>query len=308
MSGPSGVAEVPRALDGERLDRVVAMLWDLPRREVAALVAAGGVRVGGRAAGPRSRRVVEGELVEVDLPAPAAAATIEPDPGVPVAVVAADEHVLVLDKPAGLVVHPGPGHATGTLVHGVVARWPEVAAVGDPARPGIVHRLDAGTSGLLAVARTPLAYTSLVSQLRARTVERRYLALVWGRVDPPAGLVDAPVGRSERDRTHMAVSAGGRQARTRYQVVGRHDEPAVLSLLECRLETGRTHQVRVHLAAIGHPVVGDVLYGGARPALPVARPFLHASQLAFDHPASGERRRYTSALPPDLEEVRELLR
>jgi 23S rRNA pseudouridine1911/1915/1917 synthase len=301
-------AEVPRALDGERLDRVVAMLWDLPRREVSALVSSGRVRVGGEAASSRSRRVLEGEVVEVDEPPARPETGVEPDSDVPVPVVALDEHVVVVDKPPGLVVHPGPGHDRGTLVHGVVARWPEVAAVGDPARPGIVHRLDAGTSGLLAVARTPLAYASLVGQLRDRTVERRYFALVWGHVDPPAGMVDAPVGRSGRARTQMAVSATGKEARTRYQVLERFEVPAALSLLECTLETGRTHQVRVHLAAIGHPVAGDVRYGGRRPALPVGRPFLHAHFLAFDHPATGERRDHTSPLPADLEEVRELLR
>ncbi|HEX2191906.1 MAG TPA: RluA family pseudouridine synthase [Acidimicrobiales bacterium] len=301
-------AEVPRALDGERLDRVVAMLWDLPRREVSALVTAGRVRVGGAPAASRSRRVVEGEVVEVDEPPRRPAPGIEPDPAVPVPVVALDDHVVVVDKPAGLVVHPGPGHDRGTLVHGVVARWPEVLAVGDAARPGIVHRLDAGTSGLLAVARTPLAYASLVDQLRARRVERRYFALVWGHVDPPAGMVDAPVGRSGRARTQMAVSATGKEARTRYRLLERYETPGPLSLLECSLETGRTHQIRVHLAAIGHPVAGDVRYGGRRPALPVDRPFLHAHFLAFDHPATGERRDHTSPLPADLEEARELLR
>lgn len=301
-------AEVPRALDGERLDRVVAMLWDLPRSEVSALVSSGRVRVGGEEASSRSRRLVSGEVVEVDEPPARAEAVVEPDLDVQVSVVAVDEHVVVVDKPAGLVVHPGPGHDRGTLVHGLVARWPEVAAVGDPARPGIVHRLDAGTSGLLTVARTPLAYASLVEQLRSRTVERRYFALVWGHVDPPAGIVDAPVGRSGRARTQMAISATGKEARTRYQVLEHYDAPAALSLLECTLETGRTHQVRVHLAAIGHPVAGDVRYGGRRPTLPVSRPFLHAHFLAFDHPATGERRGHTSPLPADLEEVRELLR
>ncbi len=300
-------AEVPRALAGERLDRVVAMLWDLPRGEVSELVSSGRVRVDGLAASSRSRRVLEGEVVEVDgLPAPPEVG-VEPDPGVPVPVVAADEHVVVVDKPPGLVVHPGPGHDRGTLVHGLVARWPELASVGDPGRPGIVHRLDAWTSGLLAVARTPLAYASLVAQLRARSVERRYFALVWGHVDPPAGMVDAPVGRSGRARTQMAVSATGKEARTRYQVLERYEEPAPLSLLECTLETGRTHQVRVHLAAIGHPVVGDSRYGGARPSLPIGRPFLHAFELGFDHPATGAGQRYTSPLPPDLEDVREHL-
>ena len=300
-------AKVPAALDGERLDRVVSLLWGLARAEAAELVATGGVRVEGTPAPVRSRRLAAGEVVEVDLPERSEPLALVPDPGVTVPVVAVDDHVVVVDKPAGLVVHPGAGHAAGTLAHGLLARWPEMAGVGEPTRPGIVHRLDAGTSGLLVVARTALAHASLVAQLAARTVERRYLALAWGRVEAPAGLVDAPVGRAGRDRTQMAVSPGGREARTRYRVVGRYDEPAPVTLLECWLETGRTHQIRVHLAAIGHPVVGDSRYGGARPALPVDRPFLHAFELGFDHPGTGARQRYTSPLPPDLEDVREHL-
>jgi 23S rRNA pseudouridine1911/1915/1917 synthase len=273
----------------------------------AGVVAAGGVRVDGAPVLVRSRRLASGELVEVDLPDRAPTDVLVGDPAVAVPVVAADDHVVVVDKPAGLVVHPGAGHTSGTLVHGLLARWPEIARVGDPARPGIVHRLDAGTSGLLVVARTPLAYESLVAQLAARAVERRYLALAWGWLEAPAGVVDAPVGRAARDRTQMAVSAGGRDARTRYRVAGRYREPAAVSLLECWLETGRTHQIRVHLAAIGHPVVGDSRYGGARPSLPIDRPFLHAFELGFDHPATGTRQRHTSPLPPDLEDVREHL-
>ncbi|MDQ6798008.1 MAG: RluA family pseudouridine synthase [Actinomycetota bacterium] len=300
-------AEVSQTLAGERLDRVIALLWDLPRRQVAALVTSGAVSVSGRVAAVRAHRVVDGDVIEVDLADTAAPTGVEPDPSIEVAVVAIDDQVIVVDKPAGLLVHPGSGHPTGTLVHGLVARWPEIAAVGEPLRPGIVHRLDSGTSGLLVVARTPAAYTSLVAQLAARTVARRYLALVWGRVEAPVGLIDAPVGRSQRDRTQMAVSADGREARTRYEVVSRHDEPAPVTLVACGLETGRTHQVRVHLAAIGHPVVGDVRYGGTRPQLRVSRPFLHAFELGFDHPATGEHRCWTSPLPPDLEDVRELL-
>jgi 23S rRNA pseudouridine1911/1915/1917 synthase len=222
-------------------------------------------------------------------------------------VVHADEHVVVVDKPAGLVVHPGAGRATGTLVQGLLAVYPDVAGVGDPARPGVVHRLDQGTSGLLVVARTALAYTSLVGQLAARTVGRRYRALAWGRLEPDVGTIDAPVGRGSGDRTRMVVTTTGRDARTHYQVLGRYESPAPLTLLECRLETGRTHQVRVHLAAIGHPLVGDGRYGGSRSALPAARPFLHASRLVFDHPATGQRLQFEAPLPPDLEAIRELL-
>lgn len=303
----STATEVPRALDGERLDRVVSLIWGLPRSEVAALVADGRVRVGGEAALVRGRRVATGDALEVDLPDPGPGPALVPDPTVAVPVVAVDEHVVVVDKPAGLVVHPGAGHSSGTLVHGLLARWPEIAGAGDPARPGIVHRLDAGTSGLLVVARTQPAYAGLVAQLAARTVERHYYALVWGTVEAPAGMVDAPVGRASRDRTQMAVSASGREARTRYKVLAHHQAPVPVTLLECWLETGRTHQVRVHLAAIGHPVVGDNRYGGSRQALPLDRPFLHAFELGFDHPATGVHHRYTSPLPPDLEDVREHL-
>jgi 23S rRNA pseudouridine1911/1915/1917 synthase len=227
-----------------------------------------------------------------------------PDPTVEVPVVHADDHVVVVDKPAGLVVHPGAGNTAGTLVHGLLARFPQLAGgPGDPARPGIVHRLDKGTSGLLAVALTDLAYASLVDQLQRHAVDRTYTTLAWGHVEADAGMVDAPVGRSTRDPTRMSVSRRGREARTRYRVQARFDDPAPLTLLECRLETGRTHQIRVHLAAIGHPVVGDSRYGGSRPELSAARPFLHAGRLALDHPRTGERLDLRSPLPADLEDL-----
>lgn len=291
---------VPAALAGERVDRVVAMLTGLARAEVAALVEAGAVRVGGRAVPSRSRRLVEGDRVEVDVPQPVGLGPPQPNPGVAVVVVVEDDDVVVVDKPAGLVVHPGAGHTGDTLVNGLLARYPELAGVGDPARPGIVHRLDAGTSGLLAVAHTPRAYDTLVAQLASRTVERYYDALVLGSVESPSGLVDAPIGRSAVDPTRMAVVSDGRQARTRYEVRARYASPVPTTLLACRLETGRTHQIRVHLAAIGHPVVGDARYGGDRPALAAGRPFLHAAHLAFAHPVSGERIEAFSPLPDDL--------
>ncbi|MEA2717116.1 MAG: rRNA synthase [Actinomycetota bacterium] len=294
---------IPGALDGERLDRVVSLLCDLTRREAAALVAAGGVRVGGHPVTNRSSRVAQGDDLDIDRPPPTVPFKPWPQDDVEVPVVHVDEHVIVVDKPAGLVVHPGAGQKAGTLVNGLLATYPEIATVGAQERPGIVHRLDKGTSGLLVVARTPMAYDSLVGQLSARSVERRYLALVWGRFESAAGAVDAPVGRGSGNPTRMAVSAGGRPARTSYRVLQLFTQPAKATLVACRLETGRTHQVRVHLAAIGHPVVGDDRYGGARPSIDPGRPFLHASQLGFDHPATGERLRFTSALPPELEKV-----
>ena len=297
---------IPAVLAGERVDRVVALLTELPRSEVTALVADGRVLVDGRPVTTKSRRMAEGEELTVDLP-DRVPVVLEPDAAVEVPVVHVDDDVIVVDKPPGLVVHPGAGNPTGTLVQGLLARYPELASVGEPDRPGIVHRLDAGTSGLLVVARTAEAYASLVAQLQARTVDRRYLALVVRHVEGPAGVVDAPIGRSGSDPTRMAVRADGREARTQYEVEARFDEPAPCTLVVCRLETGRTHQIRVHLAAIGHPVVGDPRYGSSG-AVQAPRPFLHAFRLAFDHPATGERVAFSSPLPPDLEAVRASLR
>ena len=299
---------IPDVMGGERADRVVALLTGLSRGDVAALVEAGSVRVDGQPLRTRSRRMVAGERLEVDVPDQPAEGLV-PDPSVDVPVVFDDAAVIVVDKPAGLVVHPGAGNEQGTMVHGLLAHFPELAEVGEADRPGIVHRLDKGTSGLLVVARTPRAYESLVEQLSGRTVERRYLALVWGSMAAEAGLVDAPLARGERDPTRMAVSASGKEARTRYRVLQRFGAPAPLTLVECRLETGRTHQIRAHLAAIGHPVVGDDRYRGNKPSvLPIPRPFLHAIRLAFDHPETGERLEFDSALPADLAEVMEHLR
>jgi len=296
---------VPRALDGERVDRVVSFLTGMTRREVADLVADGHVRVDGTTVDTRSRRVTEGEVVEADVPEPHDNRPAA-DPTVDVPVVYDDQQLIVVDKPAGLVVHPGAGQRQGTLVHGLLARYPDLVSVGDPQRPGIVHRLDKGTSGLMVVARTSEALADLTAQLKRHDVERRYLALVLGEVAEGRGVVDAPVGRSARQPTRMAVSARGRAARTRYEVLERYTEPVAATLLECRLETGRTHQVRVHLAAIGHPVAGDTRYGRTDP-LAMKRPFLHAHELAFDHPGDGGRRHFRSPVPADLEQVRERL-
>jgi 23S rRNA pseudouridine1911/1915/1917 synthase len=294
---------VPGALDGERVDRVVAMLTGLTRAEVADLVDAGDVRLRGAAVTTRSVRVREGDEVEVTVPDDAGPAVAQPEADVEVPVVHVDDHVIVVDKPPDLVVHPGAGNAGGTLVQGLLARFPELAAVGEPQRPGIVHRLDKGTSGLLVVARTPEAYASLVGQLSDRSVERRYTALVWGVPEPARGMVDAPIGRSRRDPTRMAVSVTGREARTSYEVQRVFAEPVEAALVACKLETGRTHQIRVHLQAIGHPVVGDPRYRGRRAALPCPRPFLHAHRLAFDHPGTGGRVSFEAPLPADLADV-----
>jgi len=296
-------AVVPRALDGQRLDRVVAMIAGYSRSEAAALVDAGGVTIGGRAITSRSHRVVEGDALEMPVADRAVGDVLTPDPTVDVPVVYEDRDVLVVDKPGGLVVHPGAGQRSGTLVHGLLAHYPEIREVGEPDRPGIVHRLDKGTSGLLLVARSQPAYQALVAMLAGRRVERRYRALVWGALDSPTGMVDAPVGRSARDRTRMAVTLTGKDARTRYEVVGGFTDPVTVTELRCKLETGRTHQIRVHMASIGHPVVGDPRYGGRRPSLPSPRPWLHAEHLALEHPVTSAPLAFDSPLPADLAAV-----
>jgi 23S rRNA pseudouridine1911/1915/1917 synthase len=299
---------VPPALAGQRLDRVVALVADVSRAEAATLVTGGAVAVDGQAVTKVSERVAEGAQVTVEVDDAVVDTSPEPDPAVEVRIVHVDDDVVVIDKQSDLVVHPGAGHATGTLVGGLLARFPDIAGVGDPERPGIVHRLDRDTSGLLVVARTQAAYESLVGQLSARTVERRYLALVSGHPDPPRGLVDAPIGRSPRQPTLMAVRADGKEARTRYQVLEPFAEPQPVALVECRLETGRTHQIRVHMRAIEHPIVGDTRYGGGRTRVVCPRPFLHAADLAFSHPATGERVAFSAPLPADLDAVLQGLR
>ncbi len=295
--------EVPPALAGERLDRVVAMVTGVSRSAAADLVASGAVRVDGEVAGGRADRLRAGARVEVELGAGPPDVGPVADESVGLVVVHADADVVVVDKPAGLVVHPGAGNAEGTLTAGLLARFPEMALVGQAGRPGIVHRLDKQTSGLLAVARSPAGYEGLVAQLAARQVGREYLALAWGRPGSSAGMIDAPIGRSAREPTRMAVSARGREARTRYEIERAYARPEEVTLLRCRLETGRTHQIRVHLAAIGHPVVGDRRYGGQRQSLPLARPFLHAARLGFAHPITGKSLAFTSPLPAELEAV-----
>ncbi len=297
-----GPLTVPAALDGDRVDRAIAFLTGWPRAAVQDLVDAGAVLVDGRVVS-KSYRLHEGSVVEVlEEPPLESDFRPEPDPAIVVDVRFADDDVAVVEKPAGLVVHPGAGHANGTLVNGLLARFPGIGAVGDPLRPGIVHRLDRDTSGLLAVALSARGYDSLVGQLSQRTVERVYQALVWGRPSSPRGMIDAPIGRSGARRTRMAVRSAGKQARTEYQVIETFARP-VCSLLECTLETGRTHQIRVHLSAIGHPVVGDGTYGGSRDQIALARPFLHAAVLGFDDPGTGERLRFEDALPPELQAV-----
>jgi 23S rRNA pseudouridine1911/1915/1917 synthase len=299
--------EVPALLAGVRVDRAVSMLANISRAAATGLIADGRVRVDGEAVTIGRSTLRLGARLEIVLPAEGGLG-VEPEPSVVFAVVHQDDQVVVVDKPAGLVVHPGAGHSTGTLVGGLLARFPDLAdlataGVCEPDRPGIVHRLDKGTSGLLAVARTPLAYASLVEQLSERTMERRYLALVEGHVADERGEIDAPIGRSARTPTKMAIAAGGKEARTGYTVLERRTMPREATLVELKLQSGRTHQIRVHMAAIGHPVVGDARYGTVDKRLSTGRFFLHAFYLGLDHPVTGKRLECSSPLPPDLADL-----
>ena len=293
---------VPAALAGERLDRIVALLADVSRSAALTAIGAGGVTVDGVPAASGKVRLDEGALVEVD-PASLPVATLPTgDPAIEFGLVHVDDDVIVVDKPPGLVVHPGAGNPDGTLVNGLLARFPELAGVGEPVRPGIVHRLDAGSSGLLVVARTSDAAAALIEQFASHSAGRRYDAVVWGHPEAPHGIVDAPIGRDPADPLKMAVVVDGKRARTEYELVERFVAPGRLARLACVLETGRTHQIRVHLAAIGHPLVGDPVYGDRRTTLGLTRPFLHAGELSFDHPGRGERVTFQSPLPADLAE------
>jgi 23S rRNA pseudouridine1911/1915/1917 synthase len=295
---------VDPAAAGGRLDRHVAARLDLPRNQIQKWIRDGAVLRNGTMAKP-STEVEPGDRIDC-RPPERREERVQPEPG-DLAVLHEDSEVIVLDKPAGLTVHPGAGRATGTLVHHLLARYPEMAGVGGEGRPGIVHRLDQGTSGVLVVARTPAAYNRLARAFASREVEKRYLAIVYGEPSPPAGMVDAPIGRHPVRRKEMTVRADGRPARTGYRTLA---AAAGIALVELDLLTGRTHQIRVHLKHLGHPLVGDPVYGEARwkslprpvqaPLRDFPRPALHAWKLAFRHPASGELLRFEAAVPEDL--------
>jgi len=295
--------EIPAALTGERLDRIVALLTDVSRSDAARLVADGGARIDGMLALSGKVRVTLGQIVEVDQAKVPSRALPIGDASIELPVLYADDDVVVVNKPPGLVVHPGHGHPDGTVVNAILAEFPDLAMVGDPLRPGIVHRLDVGTSGLMVIARSQLAYDVLVAALAARSVARRYRTLVWGHLESLNGVIEAPIGRDHRDPLRMAVVIDGKPARTRYRTIQTFTRPAEVAELECQLETGRTHQIRVHLAAAGHPVVGDGTYGGIRNAVSSPRPFLHAAVLGFVHPVTGMQMSFEAPLPDDLTSV-----
>ncbi len=279
---------------GERLDRFLAAHFpELSRTRVQALIEAGDVSVKGRT-GRASTKVLPGDEIDVAIPLPASI-SLQPE-SIPLRVVYEDADLLVVDKAAGIVVHPAPGHPSGTLVNALLAHCSDLAGIGGDLRPGIVHRLDKETSGLIVVAKHDRVHRLLAAQLQERTMDKRYLALLDGAPRSDSGTVDAPIGRHP-ERTHpMAIIAAGRPAITHFRVLQRFPRH---TYVECRPVTGRTHQIRVHLAGIGCPIAGDRVYGRKHPTLSLERHFLHAARLTFRLP-SGEERTFEAPLPDDL--------
>jgi 23S rRNA pseudouridine1911/1915/1917 synthase len=335
--GEEVMAETPEQIEqvtveaaeaGERLDRVLAAhVTALSRTRLKALVLAGRVAIGSRTIRDPGHRVNAGDRITVAVPPPEPAAPEAEN--IPLAIVYEDDDLIIIDKPKGLVVHPAAGNRSGTLVNALIAHCgASLSGIGGVKRPGIVHRLDKDTTGLMVVAKNDRAHRALAAQFadhgRTGPLQRGYLAFVWGVPERPRGTIDKPLGRHPQARERMAVRPGGREAVTHYEVLERYagtDGKPVASLIDCRLETGRTHQIRVHLAAIGHPLLGDDTYGAgyrtkaallpekARQALQgLGRQALHAYLLGLGHPVTGQQLVYRSALPPDLDVLRRALR
>ena len=326
MAAHIETVQVAAAQSGDRLDRVLAGAVALSRTRLKALILAGEVTIGGRTIRDPGHRVNAGDAIALNLP-PAEEPLPQPE-AMPLAIVYEDADVVVIDKPAGLVVHPAAGHAGGTLVNALIAHCGDsLSGIGGVKRPGIVHRLDKNTSGLMVVAKNDRAHRALARQFadhgRSGPLTRGYLAFVWDVPDRPRGTVDAPLDRHPHARDRQAVRPGGREAVTHWEVLERYagnDGRPVASLLACRLETGRTHQIRVHLAHIGHPLLGDDVYGpgfktkasrlpeGARNALgDLGRQALHAHLLGFSHPSQNRFLEFRSELPGDLTRLRDEL-
>ena len=303
---------VPEEADGTRLDRFLAsILGDHSRSRLQKLIKDGQVLVGGRAA-KANQAVRRGQDISIEIPELLPAAPL-PE-ALPLPILYQDSDIIVVDKPAGMVVHPAAGHDSGTLVNALLHHVDDLSGIGGEKRPGIVHRLDRGTSGLMVVAKNDAAHTELARQFHDREVEKEYIALVWGEV--MAGRrIDTPIGRHPVDRKKMSAKARrSREAVTR--IVRAEHFGRTLTLAHVAIHTGRTHQIRVHLSSIGHPIVGDSLYGGVhrrvagdlRAVTHLERPFLHAARLVFKHPADGRRMEFASPLPDDLQSVIEELR
>jgi 23S rRNA pseudouridine1911/1915/1917 synthase len=297
---------VPEGLDGLRLDAALSRLFGLSRTTAATLIEQGGARLDGRVRG-KSDRVVAGALLEVELPSAPPSTLPVPEVVEGLRVVHEDDAILVVDKPVGVAAHPSPGWTGPTVVGGLIAAGHRVSTSGAEERQGVVHRLDVGTSGLMVVAKSERAYTVLKDAFRERTVDKRYHALVQGHPDPSSGTVDAPIDRHPTSAYKFAVVAGGRDSVTHYDTIEafRH-----ASLLDIHLETGRTHQIRVHMAALKHPCVGDLTYG-ADPTLAkklgLERQWLHAVRLGFAHPDDGRWVEFESPYPTDLQHALDLI-
>jgi len=302
---PPDAWRAPPEAAGLRLDRYLAEHYSVPRNRTRTWILAGEVTVDGRPGKP-GLKLHGGEEIHCRPLPTVDESRIDPEPG-DLIILHEDEHLIVIDKPAGLVIHPGAGRSSGTLVHRLVAHYPEIAAVGGSGRPGIVHRLDMDTTGVLLVARTVAAYQALGEAFTARRLDKRYLAIVYGAPRPPQGRIDRAIGRHPTRRREMTVRRDGRPAITEYRRLG---SAAGISLLQLGLTTGRTHQIRVHLKSLGHPLVGDPLYGEARwKALPpivrrplrtFPRPALHAWRITLRHPVSGEQVAFEAPPPDDL--------
>ena len=313
---PTHTITVPDDSDGLRLDRfLVSLIPEQSRSQIQRLIKEGHVRVGGREA-KANQPVKSGQEIFVDAPAP-----VDPVPqpeALPLPILYQDHDLIVIDKPAGMVVHPAAGHASGTLVNALLHHVDDLSGIGGEKRPGIVHRLDRGTSGLMVVAKHDSAHEELARQFAAREVEKEYIGLVWGEV--MAGRrIDAAIGRDPANRKKMSSTTSKRMRRSREavtRIVRAEHFGRMLTLANVAIHTGRTHQIRVHLSAIGHPIVGDVLYGGLHRRVPgdlravthLDRPFLHAARLVFTHPEDERRMEFTSELPADLQRVLDELR
>lgn len=294
---------VPIDLDGERADKVIATLLDSSRSVVRAIIDAGDACIQDVPVRPADR-LRAGTVVHVDVPTEDVELLAEDD--VSFDIVYEDSEILVVDKPAGVVVHPGSGRGSGTLVNGLISRYPDIVGVGQQGRWGIVHRLDRDTSGLLVVARTDAAYERLIEMMKARDVSRRYLSLVKGLFTNTIGTIDAPIGRDPQNPTKMHLSRSGKSARTHYRRLAQWTSREA-SFVSVTLESGRTHQIRVHMRSISHPIVGDRIYGRRGVIGDPGRTWLHARELSFEHPVAHEPLRFVSTLPTDLSDSLEFL-
>ncbi len=300
MSSEQVITLTVESGESGRLDRFVAeRLTDLSRTGVQRLIDAGFITRNGLMV-DAADKIRPGDIIVVRVPPPVPTELVAES--IPLTIVYEDDDLIVIDKPAGLVVHPAAGHVRGTLVNAVLGHAPDLEGVGGEVRPGIVHRLDKDTSGLMVVAKNDRALRYLQQQFKSRTVKKIYIALVEGIVEPGEGIIDAPIGRSRNHRKKMAVTPGGRSARTRYRVRQIFHDPDV-SLVEAHPETGRTHQIRVHFAWLRHPLVGDTIYGKRTPRFGLQRQFLHAASLTFALPSNDETRTFASRLPDDLQQV-----